>query len=35
MLDAHGKPNEKTPTDWQMFYLNEDKNNIVKKSEVS
>lgn len=30
MLDKHGKPNEKTPSDWQMFYVDENRNNVVK-----
>lgn len=31
MLDKHGKPNEKTPSDWVYFYVTENKNNIVVK----
>ena len=29
MLDKHGKPNDKTPQDWTVYYVSEDKNNIV------
>ncbi|EGR32121.1 hypothetical protein IMG5_095360, partial [Ichthyophthirius multifiliis] len=30
MLDKHGKPNEKTPNDWTVYYISEDKNNILQ-----
>jgi len=29
LLDVHGKPNEKTPSDWATFYVNEVNNNVV------
>ena len=28
MLDKKGKVNESTPADWQVFYINESKNNM-------
>ena len=31
LLDEKGKPNDKTPSDWVEFYIDEDNNNIKKK----
>lgn len=31
MLDKHGKPNENTPSDWQVFYVNESNNNLKQE----
>lgn len=33
LLDKHGKPNEKTPSDWQLFYIDENKNNVLPNQE--
>lgn len=33
LLDDKGKPNEKTPTDWVEYYVDETKNNILEKVE--
>lgn len=30
MLDKHGKPTATTPQDWQVFYVSETQNNIIK-----
>lgn len=31
LLDEKGKPNADTPKDWIEFYVDESKNNIIKK----
>jgi len=31
LLDTHGKPNEKTPQDWSVYYVSETNNNILDK----
>ncbi|KAL4480206.1 hypothetical protein ABPG74_020722 [Tetrahymena malaccensis] len=33
LLDKHGKPNDQTPSDWTVFYVNEENNNIPKPEE--
>ncbi|EAR91858.1 tRNA pseudouridine synthase (macronuclear) [Tetrahymena thermophila SB210] len=33
LLDKHGKPNDQTPNDWTVFYVNEENNNIPKPEE--
>ncbi len=33
-LDKHGKPNDQTPEDWVVYYVNQTQNNFLKKPEV-
>lgn len=33
LLDKHGKPNQSTPQDWSVYYINEDNNNLPKPTQ--